>query len=66
VTPLRLLFDEDVDHRILRGLRRAHPQIDACTVLEAGLARRGDLIVITAGIPLSVPGSTNLVKIHSV
>jgi hypothetical protein len=42
VTPLRLLFDEDVDHRILRGLRRAHPQIDACTVLEVGLAGRPD------------------------
>lgn len=42
MTPLRLLFDEDVDHRILRGLRRAHPQIDACTVLEVGLAGRPD------------------------
>jgi len=33
--------------------------------LETNLAKRGDLIVIIAGIPLGVPGSTNLVKIHS-
>jgi len=34
--------------------------------LETGTARKGDLIVITAGLPLRVPGSTNLVKVHSV
>jgi pyruvate kinase len=34
--------------------------------LETNLAERGDLIVITAGIPLGVSGSTNLVKIHSI
>ena len=34
--------------------------------LETTLARRGDLIVITAGLPLTVPGSTNLLKVHSV
>jgi pyruvate kinase len=34
--------------------------------LEINLAKRGDLIVIIAGIPLGVPGSTNLVKIHSI
>jgi pyruvate kinase len=34
--------------------------------LETKLARRGDLVVVTAGIPLTIPGSTNLVKIHSI
>lgn len=34
--------------------------------LEASIAKRGDLVVITAGLPLRVPGSTNLVKVHSV
>lgn len=34
--------------------------------LETNLAERGDLIVIVAGVPLGVPGSTNLVKIHSI
>jgi len=34
--------------------------------LKTGAAEKGDLIVITAGIPLNLPGSTNLVKVHSV
>ena len=34
--------------------------------VETGFATGGDLIVITAGIPLAVPGSTNLVKVHTV
>ncbi len=34
--------------------------------LERGVAARGDLIVITAGIPMTVPGSTNMVKVHRV
>ncbi len=34
--------------------------------LETSIAKRGDLVVITAGLPLRVPGSTNLVKVHSV
>lgn len=32
--------------------------------LEAHVAKIGDLVVVTAGIPLAVPGSTNLVKVH--
>ncbi len=31
-----------------------------------GIAGRGDLIIITAGLPLAVPGSTNLVKVHRI
>jgi pyruvate kinase len=34
--------------------------------LEIGIAGKGDLLVITAGIPLRVPGSTNLVKVHRI
>jgi pyruvate kinase len=33
---------------------------------ELGLARRGDLIVITGGIPVGVAGSTNLLKVNKV
>lgn len=33
--------------------------------LELSVAGRGELIVITAGLPLAVPGSTNLVKVHN-
>ncbi len=35
-------------------------------VLATSIARKGDLIVITAGLPLTVPGSTNLLKVHIV
>ncbi|MBI4297166.1 MAG: pyruvate kinase [Chloroflexi bacterium] len=35
-------------------------------VMTTSLARTGDLIIITAGLPLAVPGSTNLVKVHRV
>ncbi len=34
--------------------------------LETGVASHGDLVVVTAGIPLAVPGSTNLVKVHTI
>lgn len=34
------------------------------TALNSGLVKRGDLIVITAGVPLREPGTTNLMKIH--
>jgi pyruvate kinase len=34
--------------------------------VESGAARQNDVVVITAGLPLSVSGSTNLVKIHTI
>ena len=34
------------------------------TALESGKVRRGDRIVITAGLPLHEPGTTNLIKIE--
>ncbi len=33
---------------------------------KAGLIKSGDLIVITAGVPLGVSGTTNLLKVHLV
>ena len=33
---------------------------------EAGLAHDGDLVVITGGVPIGVPGSTNLLKVERV
>ena len=43
-------------------LFRASAQI----ALEQGLAKRGEVVVITAGVPLGQAGSTNLVKAHTV
>lgn len=34
--------------------------------LQAGLLTEGDLTVITAGVPVGVPGTTNLIKVHVV
>ncbi|OGO01367.1 MAG: pyruvate kinase [Chloroflexi bacterium RBG_13_53_26] len=34
--------------------------------LATGIAQKGDLIVVTAGIPLAVPGTTNLLKVERV
>jgi pyruvate kinase len=38
--------------------------IEAAT--QHGMVQSGDLVVITAGTPLGVPGSTNLIKVHTV
>ncbi|MGI6344705.1 MAG: pyruvate kinase [Bacillota bacterium] len=34
--------------------------------LDAGLIKNGDLTVVTAGVPMGVPGTTNLLKVHIV
>jgi pyruvate kinase len=36
------------------------------TVKERGLAKSGDKVVVTAGVPFDVPGSTNTLKVESV
>lgn len=32
--------------------------------MKKGILKQGDLTVITAGLPLGVPGTTNLIKVH--
>ncbi len=34
--------------------------------LATGIAQKGDLIVVTAGLPLAVPGTTNLLKVERI
>ncbi len=34
--------------------------------MEAGYIKSGDLVVITAGVPLGISGTTNLLKVHMV
>ena len=52
--------------------KRAPADIEAVFALaeevarESGLVGKNDLIIITCGLPLAVPGSTNLVKVHQV
>jgi pyruvate kinase len=35
-------------------------------LLEQGLAKAGDRVVVTAGVPFDVPGTTNMLKVESV
>jgi pyruvate kinase len=35
-------------------------------ILERGLAHEGDRVIVTAGVPFDVPGSTNLMKVETV
>jgi pyruvate kinase len=35
-------------------------------VRRHGLARSGDRVVVTAGVPFDVPGTTNLLKVETV
>lgn len=34
--------------------------------MEAGFVNEGDLVVITAGIPVGLSGTTNLIKVHTI
>lgn len=34
--------------------------------VNSGKVKKGDLVVITAGVPAGVPGTTNLLKVHTV
>ena len=38
--------------------------VEAAT--RAGLVKKGDTVVLTAGIPAGVPGRTNLIKVHTI
>ena len=33
---------------------------------DAGLIHSGDRVVVTAGVPVGVSGTTNMIKVHSV
>ncbi|MDD2402226.1 MAG: pyruvate kinase [Clostridia bacterium] len=36
------------------------------TVLQNGYIKNGDLVVITAGVPVGIPGTTNLIQVETV
>lgn len=36
------------------------------TAVDMRLAHEGDKVVITAGVPIGVPGNTNLIKVHTI
>lgn len=57
IQPLLVGRTEDTDSMIASAVEVS---------LAAGLIKPGDLTVITAGVPVGVHGTTNLVKVHTV
>ncbi len=41
-------------------------EVSINSAVERGYAKEGDLVVITAGIPVGTAGSTNLIKVHTI
>lgn len=57
VYPMLVPFPRDTDQMIAQTIEAARARGDVAN---------GDLVVITAGTPLGVPGSTNLIKVHTI
>jgi pyruvate kinase len=55
--PLRVEVGRDTDDMILKA---------GMAAVDSGLVRRGDRVVLVAGVPIGEPGQTNLVKVSTV
>ena len=55
VNPLLVTRSQGTDHMIEEAVTAS---------MRAGLVREGQMVVITAGVPTGVPGTTNLLKVH--
>jgi len=57
VTPVFTKRSKSTDEMILAAER---------CLLKAGFVRKGDLVVLVAGIPTGISGTTNLIKVHKI
>jgi pyruvate kinase len=57
VYPFEVTEPSDVNDLLAQGVKLSR---------DTGVAQKGDLIVITAGIPINVAGTTNLLKVEKV
>ena len=57
VTPLLMPYAHNTDELIDLSVKIAE---------EAGLVHTGDLVVVTAGVPVGISGTTNMLKVHMV
>jgi len=57
VAPLLMPYADNTDELVELAVRTAE---------EAKLVCQGDLVVLTAGVPVGVPGTTNMIKVHLV
>ena len=55
VVPILSEIATNTDEMIERALNEA---------LKSGLVQRGQSVVVTSGVPVGVPGTTNLIKVH--
>ncbi|MDL2293454.1 pyruvate kinase [Ruminococcaceae bacterium OttesenSCG-928-D13] len=55
ITPITMPYANNTDEMI---------DYSVAAALKAGLVREGDLVVITAGVPVGVSGTTNMMKAH--
>lgn len=51
--------------RAMRGLKDMLQEAETRS-LELGLLKRGDIVVMMAGIPIATAGSTNMIRIHRI
>ncbi|MBS3765873.1 pyruvate kinase [Candidatus Bipolaricaulota bacterium] len=57
ITPIQVETTQDTDKMIEKSIR---------SVKEAGYVDSDDLVVVTAGVPFAVEGTTNLIKVEKV
>ena len=57
VTPILMPYAGSTDELV---------ELAMSTAEKAGLVRSGDLVVITAGVPVGVSGTTNMIQVHMV
>ena len=57
VAPIMMPYVNSTDELVSRAVESAE---------KAGLVKRGDLVVVTAGVPVGVSGTTNMIKVHLV
>lgn len=57
ITPLQMPYARNTDELISMATEVAQ---------KAGLIKAGDVVVLTAGLPVGVPGTTNMIKVHLV
>ena len=57
VTPILMPYAGSTDELV---------ELAMSTAKKAGLVRSGDLVVITAGVPVGVSGTTNMIQVHMV
>ncbi len=57
VVPLMMPYASNTDELVDFSVRAAE---------QAGLVKQGDLVVVTAGVPVGVSGTTNMIKVHLV